>query len=444
MKKLIVIVCTIFCANILVAQPAWVKIHPVLEKEYAGIGMCPVSDADHIKKAAQNAMADISSQISLKVENNSLLHLIDVDGKSREMLEDKINTSISAWIEGQQLKDSYTDGNTYYVYYVLDKDTYAKNAEKKRNSVIAEGLGYLQQGRELENSMNLAQAAQVYAKGLEVVEPWAFMDLTTMQEGYPTNISEQLYNSLAGVFSNMAITTNVAVLEGESFKPIATPIAACLSKNGVVVPNVKLKAEFVSGSGSVSKPIETDYNGTTEFYVNNITSKEKIQEVRISIDDSFIESIPASMKNIVNQKGWPTAKVTITLQNAPVTCYFMTSNDHDLEGIERNVSSLLNNNYFVITEDKVNAEYFAELTTKLEMGNVVSGGTYNMNSCYCTLVLKIYDNQTQNLLLTYTVNGIKVLTPVQKTSGETISMCNREVMKRVNRELPAQLKKLNN
>ena len=122
----------------------------------------------------------------------------------------------------------------------------------------------------------------------------------------------------------------------------------------------------------------------------------------------------------------------------------MTSNDHDLDGIERNISSLLNNNYFVISEDKASADYFAELTTKLEMGNVISGGAYNMNSCYCTLVLKIYDNNSSNLLLTYTVNGIKVLAPVHKTSGETIAMCNREVMKKVNRELPAQLKKLNN
>ena len=106
------------------------------------------------------------------------------------------------------------------------------------------------------------------------------------------------------------------------------------------------------------------------------------------------------------------------------------------------VSSLLTNNYFSLSEDPDAAQCFVELSTKLDMGEVVTGGVYDLNTCYCTIVLKIYNNKTQQMLLNYSANQIKVLVPVNKSATASISMCVREVMKRVNRELPNQIKKL--
>ena len=395
-----------------------------------------------MKKATQNALLDIVSQIAVKLENNSFLHRADVDGKTREMLEDKIHSSMVAWLEGQELKGSYQSEQKYYVYYALDKKVYARKAEERRQQAIRTGMDYLQKGRGEESAMNLSQAAQLYGKGLEAVEPWAFMDLTTNAGGSSVNVPIELYNAYVNVFSGMAITTNVMMVEGEAFKAIAEPIAGCLSKNGVVVPNVKLKASFASGNGTVSPAIQTDYTGTAEFYVTNITSKEEVQELRITIDDSFMNSLPEAYRQLLQNQTWPSAKVTISLKSAPITAYLYVNEDNELEGIERQISSLLTNNYFTLSEDPDAATCFVDLSTKLEMGEVVTGGTYDLNTCYCSLVLKIYNNKTQQMLLNYSVNQVKVLVPVNKSATASLSMCIREVIKRVNRELPAQIKKL--
>ena len=66
----------------------------------------------------------------------------------------------------------------YYVYYVLDKKLYARNVETRRSQAVQTGLDYLNKGRSAQSTMNLAQAVQLYGKGLEALEPWLFMDLT--------------------------------------------------------------------------------------------------------------------------------------------------------------------------------------------------------------------------------------------------------------------------
>jgi len=265
------------------------------------------------------------------------------------------------------------------------------------------------------------------------------MDL--MNDG--VNIPTELYHAFVNVFSNMTITTNVVQVEGEAFKAISIPLAGCLSKNGDVVPNVKLKAYFVTGGGAVSEPIETDHTGTAEFYVTNITSKEGVQDLRISIDDSFIQALPNSYRQLLQNQVWPSAKVTVLLKSVPVTAYLYINDENDLEGIEKRISSLLTNNHFTMSEDSDASQIFIDLTTKMELGSVVKGGMYDLNTCYCTFILKFYNNKTEQLLLNYSVNQVKVLSPVHKSAEETIAMCIREVMKRVNRELPNRLKKLN-
>lgn len=428
--------------NITAQAPKWVTQRPVSDKEYIGIGIAMLSDNDYMKIAAQNALADIASQVATKVENESFLHTVDVDGKSRQLFEDKIINKMAAWIEGAELKESYSSDEKYYVYYTLDKKLHKKNSDARRDEAIAKGTDYLKKGRTAEESSNLTQAVQLYGKGLEAVEPWIFLNLTTDLDGKEVDIAAELYDAYINVFSGMALTTNTVNIEGESFKAIKLPVAACLSRNGVVVPNVKLTAKFVKGGGAITPSIETDYNGTAEFYITNITSKEPIQEVRIAIDDSFISALPKSYRELLQNQNWPTAKVTVTLSKSATTAYLYMNEQNDLEGIERYVGKILANNHFALTEDPDAAECFIDISTSMELGETVKG-KYDLNSCYCTINIKIYNNSNQMLLLDYSENRVKVLVPESKSAEETISMCINEVMKRVKRNLPNKMQKMN-
>ena len=82
------------CISMLAQQPAWVTSHPTDDNSYIGIGFAPLKDPDYIKKATQNALNDIALQIATRIESNSFMHTVDIDGKSRELFEDKIKSSV--------------------------------------------------------------------------------------------------------------------------------------------------------------------------------------------------------------------------------------------------------------------------------------------------------------------------------------------------------------
>lgn len=440
-KPALVILLHLTVMTAMAQTPDWVGVHPVSDKEYVGIGSAPLSDADHVRAATHNALADIASQIAVKIEGESLLHIVDIDGHSREMLEDKTRTNAAEWIEGHKLVATWSSRDTYYVYYTLDKGLYTRKYEEKRRRTVNTALQYLEDGNSAERSKNLAEAALLYAKGLETVEPWLFMDLSYTAGGRTKDVAAELYSAYINVFSGMTITTSLYQVEGKPFKAVPEPVAACLSKDGEVIPGLKLKAEFTGGAGETTPPTATDFTGTAEFYITNITSKEQVQEITISIDDSFLDALPIGTRTIAKSVSFPSARISIIVTSPPATLYLHIG-DNDLEGCENHIRNLLGNSSFSLTDDPDSAQCFAELKSTIELGTPVSGGNYDLNVCYCTLILKIYDNMSGDALLDYSVNRLKVLSPVHKSAEGTLAAAIREVMKRVNRELPEMLKKI--
>ena len=443
MKKLIIAISLWLLGSLalIAQQPAWVTSHPTDDNAYIGIGFATLDEPNYIQKATQNALNDIALQIATRIESNSFMHTVDIDGKSKELFEDKIRSSMVSYLEGQKLVDSYQNERNYYVYYSLDKVTYENSTQKHKRAAISTGLDYYNKARKALESNSLVTAVQLLGKGLEAVSPWLFMDLSTTVDGNRFDIPAELYNAYIQVFDGLTITVNQLNIEGEAFKPIKAPIAGCLSRNGSVIQNVKLKAEFVMGSGEITPPVATDYNGTSEFYVTNITSKASVQEIRISIDDSFITDLPVSYRQLIKKQSWPSAKITISLTPQQVTAYLNVSNS-DLSSCEKQITAILANQHFTMTEDPDNAMLFIDLSTSLELGGVIPGDMYDLNECLCGLALKIYNNESTALLLNYVVDRIRVLSPANKTPEQTEMMCVRELMKRVKRELPKQIKNL--
>jgi hypothetical protein len=421
--------------------PQWVTRRPVADGKFIGIGMALLSDPDCRNVAVNNAMLDIASQISVNIESSSFMQTLDVDGKSRELFEEKVKSKMAANISGQELKDSYQSGTHYYVYYELDRKKYEKHVADQKKKGTELGLDYYTKGRMAEASHSYVNAVKLYAKGLEAIEPYLYLDLKAKYEGRQIDLPTELYNACIGVFSGLELVQNVTEVGVEAFKPCGEPLAVCLSKGGEVIPNVTMKASFTSGDGALTADTKTDLTGTAAFYVTNVVSKLPVQTVEVRIDDSFIADIPESYRTLIDKSAWPAATFTLVLMNSNYTAYYMVE-QNGVAACDKQIRAILVNNNFDLTEDTA-ANLFITLSTSFEVGGTVAGELYDMNECFAALTLKIYDNHSQKELLNYNVPQVRVLVPVDKSEQQTMAILSRELMKRVNAQLPQALKKLN-
>ena len=441
MKKLLFSICLMaFAVTLLGQAPQWVTRRPLSETKYFGIGMAPVSDPDHRNIAVANAMLDIASQISVNIESTSFMQTLDVDGRSKELFEEKVQSRMAANISGQELKDSYLSGSHYYVLYELDKRKYEKFIDNQRKRGVELGLDYYAKGKAAEASNDILGAVRLYARGLESIEQYIYLDLQAKYEGRQIDLPTELYNACISAFSGMELVQNVTELNVEAFKPNPDPLAVCLSKGGNVIPNVPMTASFTTGDGVLTAAMKTDVTGTAVFYVTNVTSKLAVQTVEVRIDDSFIEELPDSYRALLGAKVWPAATFTLVLVSPDYTAYYAVEKN-DLEGCDKQVRAILANNNFDLSSDS-SADFYIVVSTIFSEGGKVQGDLYEMTECFASMNMRVFDNKTRAELFNYNVPQIRVLAPANNSVQQKKAMCVREIMKRVNVQLPQALKKM--
>lgn len=443
MKKYILTICLSLFAIAASAQktPSWLKSRPVEEGKYLGIGMASLSDPDHRSKAVNNAMMDIASQISINVSASSFMQTVDVDGRSRELFEEKVQSTVASNISGHLLKDTYQSDTHYYVYYELDKKKYEKFVESEKKKGTSIGLDYYAKGRKAEASYSYVNAVKLYAKGLEAIEPYLYLDLTAKYDGKKIDLPTELYNACIGVFSGMELVQNVTEVAVEAFKPCAEPLAVCLSKGGEVIPNVAMNAQFTTGDGALTADMKTDATGTAVFYITNVTSKSPVQTVDVRVDEAFISELPESYRPLIDRSSFPAATFTLVLTSQSCSVYYAVEKN-EVPACDAQIRSLLVNNNFDLTDNR-SEKVFISLSTEMKKGGMVQGELYNMYEYFTSLTLRIYDNLNNKELLNYNITPIRVLVPADKSIQQVEAACTRELMKRVNIQLPQAIKTLN-
>lgn len=347
---LFILVISWFCFQLSGQQtnrPDWVKQHPVSGLSYIGIGMAEISEGDYQQKAKQNALSDLVSEIQVVIAANSLLNTLEDDGNVKQIFAESIRTEARAEIENFRLVDSWRSDNEYWVYYELNKDDYAALVEARRQKAIRNGFDFWYKGHITLQQGDLMTAIELFSNGMEAIRPVLNQELFCSYEGKTINLATELYAALAGVFDGITIVLNPATVSVTPFQGIREPIAIGVYRNGNPLRNIRLKAEFVSGSGDLSSMSPTDKSGVAALYVRNITSKQAQQEIGISlIDDVFSLFRKGSYAALFKQMLSSLPGATLTVNTAQTqTSAYVRSAQSDIEAVERTVKSLLNNHF---------------------------------------------------------------------------------------------------
>lgn len=425
-------------------RPDWVKQHPADGLNYSGVGMARTSEGDYQQKAKQNALSDLVSEIKVEIATHSLLNTIEDNGNEKQTFAESIRAEARAEIENFRLVDSWQGDNEYWVYYELNKEDYKAFMEARRQKAIRNGFDFWYKGHVILQQGDLMTAIELFTNGLEAIRPVLNQELFCSYEGKTINLATELYAALAGVFDGITIVLNSATVSATPFQGIKEPIVIGVYRNGNPLRNIRLKAEFVSGSGDLSSMSPTDESGVAALYVRNITSKQVQQEIRITlINDAFSLFRKGNYAALFKQmlSSLPGATLTVNTVQTQTSAYVRTVQS-DMETVERTVKSLLNNNFFNVVASASEADIIVTLDNKCRKGNTVSGELYNFIEYFSTLGIKIENNRTGRTMLNYSINDERTLVPENKSVSQGKNMAARELIKRLNREFARELKKI--
>lgn len=419
-------------------EPSWLS-ERTTDRAYIGVGSASMDLTEWEQKAKENALADLARQISVQIEIHSFFATMELDYSYQEYFEKNTSISTKNLLNGHELVGTYKDKktNTFYVCYQLDKQIYLLNKVKKEKEIADAGYGYLTEAQKALKVGDIFRAITYYEKGLAVVEPWLFLDLRSNYDGHNVDVPNALYKGYVSAFDGLLLTVEPDTITFEE-GTTGLDIRVRLTRRGINVTNMPIVAAFDEGSGVISEMSKTDDEGFATFRLTAVNTKKSIALIRFKLSQNIISGLSASYRKLFSTQNWPEALCRIEVGKKVQVAYLHNAGC-DLSTLMKQLTAILGNNHFILTPDPDEAEVFIEVKNSVDYAGVVPGEIYNLNESYVNLHMKFYDNKNMQLLYTYDVQQLRVLSPEKNSIEQTMAQCTRELIKRVQKELPKKL-----
>lgn len=417
--------------------PEWLNGMPKNSMYYWGIGISELSNVNYKDVAKHAALEEITQQISITIENNSFLSIQETNLDVQEDFQQYVRTSSQVYLEDLQIFDFYQDKKNYYVCYRLDKGEYSAKREAKSQEIAKSAYEYLQQAQKAEGEGNLLTAIKYYQKGLEIVEPWLFLNLSYMSE----NVPMMLYSHYIEVFNGLTITLSPQSATVRNLKSTNIEIVAKLSKNGIPIRGISLKSIFKSGSGIITSSSKTNEMGEGRFFLTNVSSKDVLQSVLIYIDNSIFTNLPRIYQDRSTSQQLPQALFLINVEQQNIVFYINAINN-DIPPFLAKIKSVLSNEYVELTTNLEEATHILNVTTDLRKVGVVHGDLGNLDEWLAAFNITL-KTKSGNTLTHYAEEDIRVLVPEESSQTIAVQQASKELTKRFKREFPQRLSNMN-
>ena len=191
--------------NVTVAEsptsPEWATSRPISADYYIGIAKSSKSNADYQSVAKQNALVDLSSEISVKLSSESIFHQVDKGDSYREDYQSLIQIESHKNLEGYTLVASWENDKEYWLYYQLSKTEWARIRAERKQKAIDEAYTYYQLAEKYLVEENTVSSIHYAVKALDALKLYMNEPLMHTELEYPLDV--YCFQFLAEVHSSI-------------------------------------------------------------------------------------------------------------------------------------------------------------------------------------------------------------------------------------------------
>jgi hypothetical protein len=174
-----------------IEKPTWMDSRPVSSMYYYGIGSAlKRGPADSYRnEAREKALSEMAGMINTQISSNVVMYKVEDRFGVREMLQNRIKTKSSEFLEGYEFMDQWEDETRYYNIYRLSKNTYEQNKVLRKKVATDGALLKYQQAINHLHGNNYVMAYSLFAQTLETVKEYLEEGVVvTSAQGYQIDL----------------------------------------------------------------------------------------------------------------------------------------------------------------------------------------------------------------------------------------------------------------
>lgn len=258
-------------------RPPWIDARPVNSAYYIGVGNCSkvAQPLDYQNIAKKNALNDMATEISVRVQGSTFLNSMEVNKNFSEEFISTINTTTNEQIEDYEIAGTWETEKEFWVYYRLNKAQYqAKKAEKK-NQVLRSAYDYYAKGLDAEANNNLSAAIDLYLRGLVAMKNyWAEVNEFQSEKGN-IYLDNEMYTAMRRCITGISLHPSLEKITLSANNNYSEKTTITALYNGKPVKGVEVLYSYKKEKYMKPRTVLTDDKGNVLAEVDNVSTLEK-------------------------------------------------------------------------------------------------------------------------------------------------------------------------
>jgi hypothetical protein len=298
--------------------PAWVRSRPVSDAYYIGIGMCPKSRPDFQESAKKNALNDLASEISVRVEGNSLLSTLDTRKQFSESFNSSIRTTTNEQLEGFELVETWESAQEQWTYYRLSKAEHARIKAERKQAAVNSALDLFARAQVSLAAGDLRTTIDQDLRSLLAMKAyWGENDKALIGDREVPVVNE-VYGHLQRTVSEVRLTALPERIKldqpGHFRREVLLTARRGEGRDARDLAQLPLELSYPGLNGRIAEKKSTDSEGRMRTTVQRVQLDAQVRELLVSLDmDALVsrELEPAFTKPLIASLTVPQLHVAI-------------------------------------------------------------------------------------------------------------------------------------
>ena len=292
--------------------PEWVGNRPHSASHYIGIGSCSKFSQpyDYQTIAKKNALNDLASEISVRVQGQTFLNSLEVNKSFSEEFISNVSTSTDAKIEEYEIAGSWENKNEFWVFYRLDKGQYQAQKMAKKSAALNLANDFYQKGITAEQNANVAVAFDLYMRAIFALKEYWNESNEYMSASGKVYLDNEIFSAMQRMCGSLQLKVDKSKVVLTSDNQFSQEVLATLFLGSQAVKGLTVKYSYEKNQGPHKGEVLTTEVGHASVPVTEVNfalpgnavtieldlSKLKVQDLDQKVQDGFIQSFKTEKK----------------------------------------------------------------------------------------------------------------------------------------------------